>query len=136
MLNIAAALDFEMPPTVVNGEELATPYQPASSELEQTGDAARESASLPCHRASLVDFLTNPLRPWHAMRRVLLRSDMDEFEEIEQDGHAAGLKEQQSHGICGLPIGAGPEGVVHMPDFYAECRLSRRLPTRRHSWHL
>ena len=136
MLNIAAALDLERASTVLNGEELATPYQTASIELEKTGDAPRTSASQPRRMACLVDLLTNPLRPWRAMRRVLLRSDMDELEEIEQDGHAAGSKEQQSHGTCGLPIGAGPEGIVHMPDFYAECRLSRRLPTRRHSWHL
>ena len=35
--------------------------------------------------------------------------------------------------LCGLPIGAGPEGVSHMPDWHS-CRLSRPRPQRRRSF--
>ncbi|KAK3694316.1 hypothetical protein B0T22DRAFT_506711 [Podospora appendiculata] len=40
--------------------------------------------------------------------------------------------EEETLPICGLPIGAGPEGESHMPSFN-NCRLSRPVPRRRNS---
>ncbi|KAH8891899.1 hypothetical protein GQ53DRAFT_806300 [Thozetella sp. PMI_491] len=97
---------------------------PVEDSIEVSSGTGASANTIATIRRPLGNTADNTLSPWRSMSR----------QHAGETNHWS--TEGESYGIAGLPLGAGPEGKLHMPDFYAECTLGRRPPHRRHSFSL